>query len=279
MSRRKKNKKKSSPPVKTIVDIVIPVLKRFDLLEKCLASIPDAMGDIPYKVYIYDNGSPKEEADAFYSQLDRSTIIVTRSDHNRGFPIACNEGVKRGRSEYVFLLNSDIVLYPNSVNILVRDMQENPNIGILGMKLLFPEDQVNDPIRPAGKIQHVGLFTNIRAEIIHAFVGWSSNNPRPNKVREAYAVTGAALMTRRNIWIKAGGLLEDYGLGTFEDVDFCMTVREMGYEICVNVNAVADHYTNATAVSEKIAYPMQRNSGIFLSRWREKLLWTEWSVL
>jgi hypothetical protein len=53
----------------------------------------------------------------------------------------------------------------------------------------------------------------------------------------------------------------------------------MGYKICVNVNAVADHYTNATAVSEKVSYPLRENSSIFLSRWKDKLVWSEWEIL
>ena len=47
---RKRRKK-----IKTLVDIIIPVYNRFDILEKCLKSIPDAFGDITYKIYIYDN--------------------------------------------------------------------------------------------------------------------------------------------------------------------------------------------------------------------------------
>ena len=171
------------------------------------------------------------------------------------------------------------MLSPNSLKTLVDDIKSNPKIGVLGMKLLFPHDHVGDPIRPAGKIQHVGLFTNIKAEFVHTFVGWSEDNPRPNAVRDVYAVTGAALLTRRNLWIRSRGFFEGYGLGTYEDVDYAMMIREMGYKVCVNTKAVATHYTGATAESHNIPYPMQVNRSIFMARWHNKLAYTEYLVL
>jgi GT2 family glycosyltransferase len=264
--------------VKSDVDIIIPVYNRFDLLEDCLHALPGAIGDIPYKVYIFDNGSKPEDADKYYSNLD-SPITVIRSTQNVGFPKACNEAAKRGKSDLIFLLNDDIVLFPNSLKILIEDIKSDPKIGVLGMKLMFPSDHHDDPIRPEGKIQHVGMFTNIRADFVHTFVGWSADNPKPNAVRDAYAVTGAAFLTRRKIWLRIGGLFEGYGMGTFEDVDFCMSAREMGYKICVNTKAEGTHFTGATAQSENIPYNMLGNKMVFMSRWQGKLAYTDWKVL
>jgi len=271
-------KRKRKRYIQSDLDIVIPVLNRFDLLTKCLTSIPDAIGDIPYKVYIFDNGSEKEEADRYYENLDNK-ITVIRNPENVGFPRACNQAAKRGKADLIFFLNSDIVLSSNSLKIMVEDIGSDPEIGVLGMKLLFPPDHQGDPIRPAGKIQHVGLFTNIKADIVHTFVGWSEDNPKPNAVRDAYAVTGAALMTRRKIWIKSKGFFEGYGVGTFEDVDYCMMARGFGYKICVNTDATATHYTGATAESHQIPYPININRSIFMSRWQNNLVYTEWEIL
>jgi GT2 family glycosyltransferase len=115
--------------------VCIPVHGRFDLLRKCLEYIPDAFGDITYQIYIFDNGSPKEEADLFYP-VDRS-IKVIRSKENIGFPRACNRMVAAGRSPLIFLLNSDVMLAENSVDLLVREM-DNPDVGVVGMRLVFP---------------------------------------------------------------------------------------------------------------------------------------------
>jgi GT2 family glycosyltransferase len=72
-----------------------------------------------------------------------------------------------------------------------------------------------------------------------------------------------------------GGFDEVYGLGTWEDVDYCMKVRELGYNILVNPKAVGTHFTGATAEFYKIGYPMDQNRMVFLSKWATKIRWSE----
>jgi O-antigen biosynthesis protein len=259
------------------VDIIIPVHGRFDLLTQCLTSIPDAMNDIPYKLYMIDNGSPKEEADEFYRQF-QYPITIMRNKENLGFPKACNMAARRGTSPLIFFLNSDVILAPNSVNILTKDF-DDATIGVAGMKLVFPPEvetaKLDQRIRPANKIQHVGLETNVRREFFHIYVGWDADHPKPNSRRQSYAVTGAAFMTRRNIWNKLRGFDEIYGAGTFDDVDFCLRVRELGYNIVVNTLACGIHYTGATAETYKLGFPLNANYLTFLQRWSNKIFQTD----
>jgi GT2 family glycosyltransferase len=271
MSRKRRSKKPQ-----TLVDICIPVHGQFELLERCIASIPDAIGDIPYQVLIFDNDSPKDEADEFYRNLDKS-IRVTRNKTNVGFPMACNAMVAMGKSPLIFLLNSDVILDPMSVDKLVRVM-DDPKVGVVGMKLIFPDEDSGLEIgpRPAGKIQHIGLTTNIRADVIHAFIGWSPDHPRVNAQSEVFAVTGAALMTRRDIWNKVGGLFEGYGMGTYEEVDFQMVVRELGYNILVEPQASAVHFTGATVEKYRLGYNLRNNQMLIMQRWSQKLTWWQW---
>ena len=279
MSKRThKNTTHAVRPIQTLVDLVIPIYRRFDILSRCLEAIPSAMGDIPYRVYMVDNASPLEEANSFYS-LIKPPIMVTRNKENYGFARACNQGASRGNSPLLFFLNSDVILDANSVPKLVMEM-DDPKIGVCGMKLVFPDDasmyNLNVGIRPAGKIQHVGLMTNIRGDFVHAFIGWDADHPKPNACREMYAVTGAALMTRRNLFTRIRGFNEIYGAGTFEDVEFSLMAREMGYNVIVNTSACGVHYTGATAEAHQIQFPMEYNRMTFLQRWASKLTWDEY---
>jgi GT2 family glycosyltransferase len=257
------------------LDIIIPVHRRFDLLARCLDSIPEAAGDVAYNIVCIDNASPAEEA-KFYD--DRDDIFVIKNMTNLGFPKACNQGARRKTSPYIFFLNSDVILEPHSIEILLGDFVD-PIIGVAGMMLKFPEyaEGLNQEIRPSGRVQHVGLETNIHGSWIHQFVGWHVDNPKVIARRSCYAVTGAALMTRRVLWNKIGGFDETYGLGTWEDTDYCMSIRELGYNIVVNVNAIGTHFTGATAEAYRIGYPMNDNKMKFMSKWQPKLLWSEWN--
>ena len=177
------------------------------------------------------------------------------------------------------MLNSDVILGAGSVDLLVRNM-DDPKMGVVGMRLVFPDDvdlmTKNPSIRPDGKLQHIGLTTNIRAEVTHAFMAWEADHPRVMAQREVFAVTGAALMTRRDIWRKVGGFREEYGYGTFEEVDFQMSVREMGYNIVVEPLAAGIHYTGATAEEYGIGYNLQGYQMTFLQRWGEKIDWWQY---
>jgi GT2 family glycosyltransferase len=272
-------RKKRERELKALVDIIIPAHRRFDILGECLGAIPDAVGNIPYKIIIFDNASPLEEADKFYPMLDKS-IKISRSKQNLGFPRACNQGVHRGNSPLLFFLNSDVVLEPDSIDKLVRVM-DNPNVGAVGMKLVFPNEHkgLNDQIRPSGKLQHVGLSVNIRSEVHHAFMAWSPDHPRVMMQKEVAAVTGAAMMTRRKLWSQAKGFFEGYGHGTYEDIDYCFTLREMGYNIVVEPTAVGTHYTGATAEGYNLGYNLNYNQMTFMQRWGSKLEWWDYRML
>jgi len=253
------------------VDIIIAVYGRFDLLKLCLESIPDAAKDISYHVTLIDNNSPDQaEASAFYKEL--SGIRVIRNRENTGFPKACNQGAKLSKSPLLFLLNSDVVLFESAIKHLVTAM-DDPKIGAVGMKLLFPPNSVSGPEE---KIQHVGLYTDINGIFNHLFMGWSPDNPKVLAVKEVLAVTGAALMTRREWYMKLGGFDEIYGGGTFEDVDYCMKLRLNEREVIVEQRAAGYHYANASATEYKIGFPLQQNKSIFEARWAGRFPYTEY---
>jgi GT2 family glycosyltransferase len=280
------NHRKISPKPLTLLDIIIPIYNRFDLLEKCVKAIPEAVGtNIPYRVFLVDNASDDEKANAFYGMLS-SDFRIIRNKENIGFPKACNMGVRAGSSPLIFLLNSDVILEPNSLDILVRAM-DDPEVGVAGMKLIFPSIeqymeaglQSTATFRPAGKLQHAGLSSDIRGKLFHHFLGWNPDHPKVNAIRDVLAVTGAAFMTRRKIWEALKGFDEMYGMGTYEDIDFCLSVRLLGGKIIVETKAVGLHYVGATAEGNKISYSLQENELKFLSKWAGKYPWTEHEVL
>jgi len=264
---------------RTKLDIVICVYNRFDLLDKCLKAIPDAAGDVSYNIVLIDNAST-ENPDEFYRSVsdNMQNVTVIRNKQNMGFPYASNLGAKRKQSPFILMLNSDVILYPEAISKLISSF-DNPKVGVAGMKLIFPPDDcagLNTNIRPAGKIQHVGLETNIRGEFVHIFVGWDADHPKIKTMTEPYAVTGAALMTKRSIWNKVGGFRLEYGLGTWEDVDYCLSVRELDFTVVVNLDAVGIHYTGATAEKYQIPYPMDLNRLTFLQKWANRINYTEY---
>lgn len=276
----------------SLVDIIIPVRGRFDLLSKCLESIEPAFPGMAYNIIILDNASHEEsvpdhaQVNDFYIAMTSRypNLIVLQQKENLGFPRGCNVAARRKTSPLLFFLNSDVILDPDSGLRLINKL-DNPMIGVVGMKLRFASEgeyvdaQMNSGIRPPGRLQHICLSVNYNGDIYHPFIGWEIDHPRINALTSVCAVTGAAMMVRRNVFVKAGGFYEGYGMGTFEDVDLCMMVREQGHDIVAVPNATGIHYTNATMEQLKTGFPLQTNASVFKGRWGEKLLWWDYFVL
>ena len=243
-----------------------------------------------FSLTLVDNASIKDDANYFYKKIEATQFggqvaKIIRNQQNTGFPTACNQGAKGKHAPYIFFLNSDVILQTDAIEQLVDAMDFRPMAGVVGMKLVFPDDVqqrgLNTQIRPANKVQHVGLSVDINGRIHHPFIGWDENHPRVNRMNGLYqfAVTGAALMVRRDLFNKIGGFSQEYGIGTYEDVDLCMKVRELGYNIYVNTEAVGRHYTGASAEIGKSQFPLNQNEALFKSKWMKKLEWWDAKVL
>jgi GT2 family glycosyltransferase len=78
--------------------------------------------------------------------------------------------------------------------------------------------------------------------------------------------------------MKAKGFNEEFGLGTFEDVLYCLQLRDMGYNIRIEQEAIGEHYVGATAMDKKIQYPLQQNQMLLMQHRKNQLLYTEWEI-
>jgi GT2 family glycosyltransferase len=273
------------------LDVVIPVHGQPALLAECLTALPAACGDLDWRLVIVDDDSPQDaDLSVLYEALpSRATLIKNKT--NSGFPQTVNRGVANCLSALVLILNSDVTMAPGSIEKMAREFEE-PEIGVVGPMLLFRDDS-DSAVRPAGKIQHVGLAVDWGGRVIHPLVGWSADNPRAKIRREVQAVTGACLMTRRACWTTVaevyrtmgdpggGGLSTVYGMGTYEDVEYCLAVRGNGWKVIVQPEAVGQHFVGGSVIDEKTRgkFDIKRNEMIFRARCGHLLQWDEWRFL
>lgn len=267
------------------IDICIPTAGRFDTLSKCLDAVYQEAQLLPINVYILDNGSDAKEKQEnlhlFQYQADKDPLknivkfVTKRLPKNMGFPIAANECIKMGIAPIAMLLTDDVELQAGAIEKVLQTFLD-PTIGIVGIKLLFPKDSTS-PTRPAGKVQHCGMAVNIQGMPFHPLNGWSDDNPKTNVSRDVWAVTGACIAIRRNLFGRLGGFDPVYGRGTYEDVDLCLKVRASGSRVFFNAEARGYHYVGATAEKRNEPFPIQQNMQIFMSRWHNsgQIFWNE----
>ena len=262
--------------IDTHLAIVIPIMNAYEYLHKALLAVKDACGSISYRVYIVDNGSNAQNRRVFWNTYEGLANKVMTFDKPLGFPQACNIGASAVREEkYLLFLNSDCVMSPNSIEIMINKLRENQKIGVIGAKLIFP---VDGNMGKGGTVQHAGLDFDIQGRPTHTFIGWSTDNPKVNKAGEVDGLTGACLLTRKSLFDKAGGFDQEYGLGTYEDISLCLNIREQGYIIYYEPTAVGEHYVGTSAKENNIAFPLNNNFYLFSHKWGSKIRKTPWTL-
>lgn len=214
--------------------IIMPVWNKVELTRQCLVALASATTDVSFELIVVDNASTDSTPDLLASLAGDVRII--RNDQNLGFAKACNQGARAARGKYLVFLNNDTIPQPHWLTPLVREVEEHPEVGVVGSKLLFAD----------GTIQHAGVvFTRSHLIPYHAYRTAPADLPAVNQRREFQAVTGACMLIRRNLFEAAGGFDEAFENG-FEDVDLCLKVRAKGYRIVYQPRSALYHLESQT---------------------------------
>jgi len=250
-------------------------------IDRCLASIPPACGDLEHEIIVYDNASSDDTLRAIGERKD----LLIRSEHNDGFGIAVNRAVQRSRGRYVFLLNPDCELAPGALKLLHDFMEAHPNVAAAA-PLLANDDggsQREFQLRRlptlgslVAEIFAIGRFFP-RATTHHRYRDLDLT--RPQRVEQP---AGAALMIRREVFDEIGPFDEQFSPAWFEDVDYCARLKAAGKEVWVVPAAAARHVGGASLEHLSFAEFQElwyRNMWRYAQKWlragqAEALRWT-----
>lgn len=187
---------------------------------------------------------------------------VGRNPVNLGFIKNVNEAVKRAKNEYLLILNQDCkALRPMWLETMVTVMVDNPHIGLMGPKLIFPD---------GGGIQSCGGWFDINHGPFHRYLGWKDITDRRVSTSEPVSwITGACMLIRRDDFWKCGGLDDiHYVRGYFDDVDLCMKVRfDLGKIVWYCADVTLEHSVGSTGGSKHF----MENSRAFHRLWDSKI--------
>jgi GT2 family glycosyltransferase len=196
-----------------------------DLLENSLRSIVSQAGSIEYEVLVVDNASEDGSREMVRSRFPSVRLIVNTS--NLGFGAGNNAALPHATGRYILFINSDTIVTDGALGALVRFADSQPDIGIVGPKLLNGDASLQYSCRrypdlgagffrstPLGR-----LFPKNRFASDYLMTDWDHATPR-----DVDWVSGAALMIRRDLVDRIGCFDEEYYMYC-EDVDLCWRVN------------------------------------------------------
>jgi GT2 family glycosyltransferase len=216
-----------------LVSILIPFRDGAKWLERCLKSIRAKSTYAKYELVLIDNGSQEKATERLLEREKlQPNVSVLRVDEPFNYARLNNLGARQAKGEHLLLLNNDTeVLEPHWIQALLEHSQRS-DVGAVGAKLLYSD----------GRIQHAGIVlgTGDVADPEHRLA--DDADPAVNAVRECPAVTAACMMTRRALFEELGGLDEKNLPVAYNDVDYCLRLRERGLRIVYTPFAKLTHH-------------------------------------
>jgi GT2 family glycosyltransferase len=235
--------------------IIVPVFNRAGLTRQCVdILLAEPPTEAEREVIVVDDASTDSTPELLAAYGD--AVRAIRHEENTGFSTSCNDGATAARGEYLVFLNNDTMPLEGWLEALTRYADDHQEAAVVGCKLLFPDDTV----------QHAGVAITEDNNPRHIYAGFPADHPAVNKSRRFPIVTAGCALFRRGPFEEAKGFDDSYVNG-FEDVDLCLRIGELGYEVHYCHEAVLYHLEMATRSHRGHA----ENHLLYRRRWAHKV--------
>jgi len=242
-------------------DVVIPNYNGFELIEK---NLPVLLSNVEKynvgEIIISDDFSKLDNysrLESFIKRIDKTSpakVVLLRNKKNLGFSSNVNHAVAKGNSEFVLLLNTDILVEKNFLDAAILDLETNKNL--FGVGLMDKSIEGSDVV-----LRGRGLAKWSRGFLIH------SKGDIDKK--DTFWISGGSSLMRRDLFEKLGGFDSLFNPFYWEDIDLSYRAKKAGYELMFEPESSLEHYHSKGAIKKhyksgqikKIAY---RNQLIFV---------------
>ena len=243
---------------KVDVSIVIVSFNTRELTVECIKSIVRTVKKSSYEVIVVDNDSEDDSVKSLKHEArimnHGSTFKIIENKENFGFSKANNIGIKEAGGRYILFLNSDTVVYENTIDGMVKFMDQNKGAGAATCFVRLPNGNLDDAAHrgfptPWRALSH---FSGLSKIVSHSkfFAGYSLGHLSLSETHEIDALAGAFMIVRREAGEQVGWWDEDffwYG----DDLDFCYRLKEKDWKIYFVPEFEILHYKGASGGLKK----------------------------
>ena len=208
------------------IDIVIPNYNGFSLLRENLPRIIEEINEHEGSIIIVDDGSNKDEFESLSNFVKDKNILLLRNERNSGFSSAVNRGMSKSNSDFVVLLNTDVLPEDNFLDAAIKDLLSDRNLFGIG----FIDKSVEDGktiLRGRGLAKwKKGFLVHRRGEVDKTDTFW---------------ISGVSSIITRELFEKLSGFDSLYDPFYWEDIDLSYRARKSGYKIEFEPKSVVIH--------------------------------------
>ena len=230
------------------LSIVIINYQTFELTRDTINSILKYSYPFSYEIIVVDNASKDNSLDKLKDYF-KDLVKFIPSGQNNGFAAGNNQGLKLASGKYVLLLNSDTVVWQNTLEDIYNYMENNPNVGACGCRVLLANGNLDRACKRS--------FPNIKNSfyrLFHIPTNSSKNDYNldlpDNEIYEIECLTGAFMFIRHKC-LDSIGLLDETFFMYGEDIDLCYRIKQDDWKIMYYGNARITHFKGASSKKQK----------------------------
>jgi len=240
--------------------IVIVAYNELKYTKFCIESVLKYT-QFPYKLVLVDNGSTDGTEDYFRS-MDGAVVI--RNETNAGFPCGANAGLRAADGAYMVLLNNDTIVTDGWLTKLVQAAESDETVGLVGPLTNHSKGAQLLERREFGDRREIEEY----AERV------ASRNAGQWRVTNGLA--GFCMLIKREVVERIGYLDERFGIGNFEDDDYCVRARQAGFDLLIAMDCFIYHFGERTFLALGIEGEgwltlLRENEGLFREKWGQAL--------
>ncbi len=245
------------PAARGLASIIVPCWNNLRDTRACLEAVARRTA-AAHEVIVVDNGST--DGTASWARARARTRVI-RHARNLGFARAINAGMRAARGEWLVWLNNDVLVTRGWLERLIAAASRAPWIGAAG-------PCTNETVG----LQRVEGASYVLGAGLDAFAeAWSLKNE--GRARAAHRLTGFCLLLRREAYRRVGELDERFGVGTYEEYDYCLRLRQAGWELAVAEDCFVHHHGSRTFRSrESMERQAALNREVFIDKWCRRSL-------
>jgi len=218
-----------------------------DYLSKCLKSIYDNIGNINAEIILVDNGSTDGSDKLAIEQFQ--SIKLINNKNNLGFAKATNIGIVESKGRYICIINSDVVVLEGCIRRLLKYMENNRNIGIIGPKVLNPDMTLQFTCKEFPNLWNTfcravaldKLFP--KSKVFGSFFMTYFNY---NYIKKVDVLTGCFWMVRKRSIVDVG-LLDERFFIYAEDKDWCKRFKDKNWDVIYFPEAKIIHFGGSSS--------------------------------
>jgi GT2 family glycosyltransferase len=242
-----------------VASVIVPTCNALDYTRLCVESLLTNT-DVRHELIFVDNGSTDGTPEYLQGLArDHKRVRVILNGDNLGFARGCNLGLAAAHGRHLVLLNSDTVVTGDWLERLLKVAEANPRAGLVG--------PVTNNISGLQKLESVGYDEESLAGLGEFAAAEASRHD--GEIERTLRLTGMCLLIKRELLARIGGLDEIFGLGNYEDNDYCLRAHLAGYECLVARGAFIHHFGSRSFAAAGIDYLAQirRQWSIFKAKW------------